>query len=99
MDLYLEVSLESFRGFMCISSVVFLQISSVLLCSVDPTSAPEWLLSCCKSLCCADVPPSALLFLCQGTLTMLDWQEGRMGPSGEALLLNTVHVLFTLSSQ
>uniref|UniRef100_A0A8C2NM13 tRNA (32-2'-O)-methyltransferase regulator THADA n=1 Tax=Capra hircus TaxID=9925 RepID=A0A8C2NM13_CAPHI len=74
-------------------------ISSVLLRSVDPTSAPEWLLSCCKSLCCADVPPSALLFLCQGTLTMLDWQEGRMGPSGEALLLNTVHVLFTLSSQ
>ncbi|XP_044781795.1 thyroid adenoma-associated protein isoform X7 [Bubalus bubalis] len=74
-------------------------ISSVLLRSVDPTSAPEWLLSCCKSLCCADVPPSALLFLCQGTLTMLDWQEGRMGPSGEALLLNTVRVLFTLSSQ
>ncbi|KAF4016260.1 hypothetical protein G4228_008105 [Cervus hanglu yarkandensis] len=74
-------------------------ISSVLLRSVDLTSAPEWLLSCCRSLCCADVPPSALLFLCQGTLTMLDWQEGRMGPSGEALLLNTVHVLFTLSSQ
>ncbi|MXQ90862.1 hypothetical protein E5288_WYG019539 [Bos mutus] len=78
---------------------LFFLISSVLLRSVDPTSAPEWLLSCCKSLCCADVPPSALLFLCQGTLTMLDWQEGRMGPSGEALLLNTVRVLFTLSSQ
>uniref|UniRef100_A0A8C0D8N6 tRNA (32-2'-O)-methyltransferase regulator THADA n=1 Tax=Balaenoptera musculus TaxID=9771 RepID=A0A8C0D8N6_BALMU len=56
-------------------------------------------LNCCRSLCCSDVSQSALLFLCQGTLTMLDWQDGRMGPSGEALLLDTVRVLFTLSSQ
>ncbi|XP_045436651.1 thyroid adenoma-associated protein isoform X3 [Pipistrellus kuhlii] len=74
-------------------------ISSLLLCSVDCTSAPEWFVHSCRSLCCADVSESALLFLCQGTLTMLDWQDGRMGPSGEALLVNTVHVLFTLSSQ
>ncbi|XP_058407325.1 thyroid adenoma-associated protein isoform X1 [Diceros bicornis minor] len=74
-------------------------IGSLLLRSVDYTSIPEWFLTCCRSLCCADISPSALLFLCQGTLTMLDWQNGRMGPSGEALLLDTVHVLFTLSSQ
>lgn len=74
-------------------------IGSLLLQSVDRTSIPEWFLTCCESLCGADVSPPALLFLCQGTLTMLDWQNGRMGPSGEALLLDTVHVLFTLSSQ
>uniref|UniRef100_A0A8C2UVG2 tRNA (32-2'-O)-methyltransferase regulator THADA n=1 Tax=Chinchilla lanigera TaxID=34839 RepID=A0A8C2UVG2_CHILA len=56
-------------------------------------------MSSCRSLCCADIPPSALLFLCQGTLAMLDWQNGSMGPGGETLLLDTVHVLFTLSSQ
>ncbi|TKC47422.1 hypothetical protein EI555_009455, partial [Monodon monoceros] len=97
--IYILGYLESFRGFMCISSVIFFQISSLLLRSVDHTSIPEWLLNCCRSLCCADVSQSALLFLCQGTLTMLDWQDGRMGPSGEALLLDTVRVLFTLSSQ
>uniref|UniRef100_A0A8D2DZ33 tRNA (32-2'-O)-methyltransferase regulator THADA-like TPR repeats region domain-containing protein n=1 Tax=Sciurus vulgaris TaxID=55149 RepID=A0A8D2DZ33_SCIVU len=74
-------------------------ISSLLLRSVDCTSIPEWLMSSCRSLCCADIPGSALLFLCQGTLAMLDWQDGSMGLSGEALLLDTVHVLFTLSSQ
>lgn len=74
-------------------------ISSLLLRSVDCTSVPEWFLNSCGSLCCADVSESALLFLCQGTLTMLDWQNGKMGPSGEALLLDTGHVLFTLSSQ
>ncbi|XP_047377832.1 thyroid adenoma-associated protein isoform X2 [Sciurus carolinensis] len=74
-------------------------ISSLLLRSVDCTSIPGWLMSSCRSLCCADIPGSALLFLCQGTLAMLDWQDGSMGLSGEALLLDTVHVLFTLSSQ
>uniref|UniRef100_A0A8W4FN14 tRNA (32-2'-O)-methyltransferase regulator THADA-like TPR repeats region domain-containing protein n=1 Tax=Sus scrofa TaxID=9823 RepID=A0A8W4FN14_PIG len=74
-------------------------ISSVLLHSVDCASVPEWLWNCCRSLCGADVSQTALLFLCQGTLTMLDWQDGRMGTSGEALLLDTVHVLFTLNSQ
>ncbi|XP_036118524.1 thyroid adenoma-associated protein [Molossus molossus] len=74
-------------------------ISSLLLRSVDCTSTPEWFVNSCRSLCCADISESALLFLCQGTLTMLDWQNGRMGLSGEALLLDTVHVLFTLSSQ
>nr|XP_036846718.1 thyroid adenoma-associated protein isoform X3 [Manis javanica] len=74
-------------------------ISSMLLHSVDCTSVPEWFLNCCRRLCGVDVPQPALLFLCQGTLTMLDWQNARMGPSGEALLLDTVHVLFTLSSQ
>ncbi|XP_028370441.1 thyroid adenoma-associated protein isoform X2 [Phyllostomus discolor] len=74
-------------------------ISSLLLRSVDCESIPEWFLNSCRRLCCADVSESALLFLCQGTLTMLDWQNGRMGPSGEALLLDTVRVLFTLSSQ
>nr|XP_035929593.1 thyroid adenoma-associated protein [Halichoerus grypus] len=74
-------------------------ISSLLLRSVDCTSVPDWFLNCCRSLCCTDVSQSTLLFLCQGTLTMLDWQNGSMGLSGEALLLNIVHVLFTLSSQ
>ncbi|XP_066234487.1 tRNA (32-2'-O)-methyltransferase regulator THADA isoform X1 [Saccopteryx leptura] len=74
-------------------------VSSLLLRSVDCANIPEWFLNSCRSLCCADVSESALLFLCQGTLTMLDWQNGRMGLSGEALLLDTVHVLFTLSSQ
>ncbi|KAM6180099.1 tRNA (32-2'-O)-methyltransferase regulator THADA isoform 2-T2 [Erethizon dorsatum] len=74
-------------------------ISSLLLRSVDCARVPEWLMSSCRSLCCADIPASALLFLCQGTLAMLDWQNGSMGPRGEALLLDTVHVLFTLSSQ
>lgn len=74
-------------------------ISSVLLHSVDCTTVPEWLWNCCRSLCGADVSQTALLFLCQGTLTMLNWQDGRMGASGEALLLDTVHVLFTLNSQ
>uniref|UniRef100_F7E3P6 tRNA (32-2'-O)-methyltransferase regulator THADA n=1 Tax=Callithrix jacchus TaxID=9483 RepID=F7E3P6_CALJA len=74
-------------------------ISSLLLHSVDCTSTPEWFMSSCRSLCCADISESAVLFLCQGTLAMLDWQNGSMGPSGEALLLDTAHVLFTLSSQ
>nr|XP_045225364.1 thyroid adenoma-associated protein isoform X5 [Macaca fascicularis] len=74
-------------------------ISSVLLHSVDCTSVPEWFMSSCRSLCCGNVSGSAVLFLCQGTLAMLDWQNGSMGRSGEALLLDTAHVLFTLSSQ
>ncbi|PNI47949.1 THADA isoform 18 [Pan troglodytes] len=74
-------------------------ISSVLLHSVDCTSVPEWFMSSCRSLCCGDISQSAVLFLCQGTLAMLDWQNGSMGRSGEALLLDTAHVLFTLSSQ
>ncbi|XP_040594648.1 thyroid adenoma-associated protein [Mesocricetus auratus] len=74
-------------------------ISSLLLQSADCTNIPEWVMDSCRSLCCADVPASTLLFLCQGTLAMLDWQDGSMGPSGEALLLDTVRVLFTLSSQ
>uniref|UniRef100_A0A8C0T9Y0 tRNA (32-2'-O)-methyltransferase regulator THADA n=2 Tax=Canis lupus TaxID=9612 RepID=A0A8C0T9Y0_CANLF len=74
-------------------------ISSLLLRSVDCTSIPDWFLNCCRSLCCTDVSQSTLLFLCQGTLTMLDWQNGSMDLSGEALLLNIVHILFTLSSQ
>eukprot|EP00074_Homo_sapiens_P057927 XP_006712129.1 thyroid adenoma-associated protein isoform X4 [Homo sapiens] len=74
-------------------------ISSVLLRSVDCTSVPEWFMSSCRSLCCGDISQSAVLFLCQGTLAMLDWQNGSMGRSGEALLLDTAHVLFTLSSQ
>nr|XP_037862794.1 thyroid adenoma-associated protein isoform X4 [Chlorocebus sabaeus] len=74
-------------------------ISSVLLRSVDCTSVPEWFMNSCRSLCCGNVSGSAVLFLCQGTLAMLDWQNGSMGRSGEALLLDTAHVLFTLSSQ
>ncbi|XP_077605278.1 tRNA (32-2'-O)-methyltransferase regulator THADA isoform X1 [Crocuta crocuta] len=74
-------------------------ISGLLLRSVDCASVPDWFLNCCRSLCHAHVSHSTLLFLCQGTLTMLDWQNGGMGPRGEALLLNIVHVLFTLSSQ
>uniref|UniRef100_A0A8C5W1N2 THADA armadillo repeat containing n=1 Tax=Microcebus murinus TaxID=30608 RepID=A0A8C5W1N2_MICMU len=74
-------------------------VSSLLLRSVDCTSVPEWFLSSCRSLCCADISGSALLFLCQGTLAMLDWQDGSLGLSGEALLLDTVHVLFILNSE
>uniref|UniRef100_A0A8C5LDN6 tRNA (32-2'-O)-methyltransferase regulator THADA-like TPR repeats region domain-containing protein n=1 Tax=Jaculus jaculus TaxID=51337 RepID=A0A8C5LDN6_JACJA len=74
-------------------------ISSLLLRSGDCSGFPDWLVSSCPRLCCAHVPGSALLFLCQGTLAMLDWQDGVMGLSGEALLLDTAQVLFTLSSQ
>ncbi|XP_008577142.1 PREDICTED: thyroid adenoma-associated protein [Galeopterus variegatus] len=74
-------------------------ISSLLLRSVECTSIPGWFMNSCRNLCCADVSRSALLFLCQGTLAMLDWQNGSMGLSGEALLLDIAHVLFTLSSQ
>nr|XP_040136182.1 thyroid adenoma-associated protein-like [Ictidomys tridecemlineatus] len=74
-------------------------ISSLLLHSVDCTSIPECFMNSCRSLCCAEISVSALLFLYQGTLAMLDWQDGSMGLSGEALPLDTVHVLFTLSSQ
>ncbi|XP_076990215.1 tRNA (32-2'-O)-methyltransferase regulator THADA isoform X2 [Tamandua tetradactyla] len=74
-------------------------ISSLLLCSVDCSCLPEWLVKSCRIICCAEVPGSALLFLCQGTLVMLDWQNGGMSPRWEALLLDTAHVLFTLSSQ
>ncbi|XP_053445859.1 thyroid adenoma-associated protein isoform X2 [Nycticebus coucang] len=74
-------------------------ISSLLLRSVDCSSIPEWFLSSCRSLCCADISGSSLLFLCQGTLAMLDWQDGSMGLCGEALLLDTACVLFTLNSQ
>lgn len=98
LDLYFGISGKFQRLYVYKLCHIF-QISSLLLRSVDHTSIPEWLWNCCRSLCCADVSQSALLFLCQGTLTMLDWQDGRMGPSGEALLLHTVRVLFTLSSQ
>ncbi|XP_006882382.1 PREDICTED: thyroid adenoma-associated protein [Elephantulus edwardii] len=74
-------------------------ISSLLLGSVDCTSVPEWFRSSCRSLCGAEISGSALLFLCQGTLAMLDWQNGSMGLPGEALLLDTANVLFTLNSQ
>ncbi|XP_006839467.1 PREDICTED: thyroid adenoma-associated protein [Chrysochloris asiatica] len=74
-------------------------VSSLLLRSVDCSSIPEWFLSSCRSLCCAEVSGSTLLFLCQGALAMLDWQNGRMGPHGETLLLDTAQVLFTLSSR
>ncbi|XP_023367895.1 thyroid adenoma-associated protein isoform X1 [Otolemur garnettii] len=74
-------------------------ISSLLLRSVDCTSIPEWFLSSCRSLCCGDISGSSLLFLCQGTLAMLDWQDGSMGLCGETLLLDTACVLFTLNSQ
>ncbi|XP_048208994.1 thyroid adenoma-associated protein isoform X2 [Perognathus longimembris pacificus] len=74
-------------------------ISCLLLHSVDNTSVPEWFTSSCGSLCSAHIPRPALLFLCQGILAMLDWQDGSVGFSGETLLLDTIHVLFTLSSQ
>uniref|UniRef100_A0A8C9UQ48 THADA armadillo repeat containing n=1 Tax=Spermophilus dauricus TaxID=99837 RepID=A0A8C9UQ48_SPEDA len=83
----------------CNSKQIMVLIDSLLLRSVDCTSIPEWFVNSCRSLCCADISVSALLFLCQGTLAMLDWQDGSMGLSGEALLLDTVHVLLTLSSQ
>ncbi|XP_042531416.1 thyroid adenoma-associated protein isoform X1 [Dipodomys spectabilis] len=74
-------------------------ISCLLLHSVDYTCVPEWFTSSCGNLCSAHIPRPALLFLCQGTLAMLDWQDGNVGFSGETLLLDTIHVLFTLSSQ
>ncbi|KAM6221231.1 tRNA (32-2'-O)-methyltransferase regulator THADA isoform 2-T2 [Rhynchocyon petersi] len=74
-------------------------MSSLLLCSVDRTSTPEWFMNSCRSVCCAEVSGSALLFLCQGALAMLDWQSGSMGLPGEALLLDIAKVLFTLSSR
>ncbi|XP_060042928.1 tRNA (32-2'-O)-methyltransferase regulator THADA isoform X2 [Erinaceus europaeus] len=74
-------------------------VSSLLRGSVDCAHVPEWLLSCCGSLCCADVPYAARLFLCQGTLSMLDWKDVCWGLDTERLLLDTVQVLFTLSTE
>uniref|UniRef100_A0A8C5P5R4 tRNA (32-2'-O)-methyltransferase regulator THADA n=1 Tax=Jaculus jaculus TaxID=51337 RepID=A0A8C5P5R4_JACJA len=98
LGLYLNYLLESCKGFHIFHCYCF-QISSLLLRSGDCSGFPDWLVSSCPRLCCAHVPGSALLFLCQGTLAMLDWQDGVMGLSGEALLLDTAQVLFTLSSQ
>ncbi|XP_054977964.1 thyroid adenoma-associated protein isoform X2 [Sorex araneus] len=74
-------------------------IRPLLLRSVDLALVPAWLLDCCGRLCGADMSLAALLFLCQGTLSMLDWRDGSMGPGAEALLLDTAHVLFTLDAQ
>nr|XP_021526433.1 LOW QUALITY PROTEIN: thyroid adenoma-associated protein [Aotus nancymaae] len=77
-------------------------ISSLLLHSVDCTSTPEWFMSSCRSLCCADVSESAVLFLCQGTTCMLEdiWQKWEHGPkSGEACSVILPMFCCTLSSQ
>uniref|UniRef100_A0A4W3HEY4 tRNA (32-2'-O)-methyltransferase regulator THADA n=1 Tax=Callorhinchus milii TaxID=7868 RepID=A0A4W3HEY4_CALMI len=57
---------------------------------------PEWLIESCGELCRTAPSDASVLFLCQGTLAMLDWRSGRMKQSGEQLLLEMLTPLFTL---
>ncbi|XP_074060882.1 tRNA (32-2'-O)-methyltransferase regulator THADA isoform X2 [Macrotis lagotis] len=74
-------------------------VNQLILHSVGSSQVPEWFMTGCGSLFVGDIPGSALLFLCQGALAMLDWKNGRMGHRGEKLLLDIASVLFPLSLQ
>ncbi|XP_063299969.1 tRNA (32-2'-O)-methyltransferase regulator THADA [Pelobates fuscus] len=72
-------------------------VSGLILRSLDPALVPTWLLDSCGSLC-EDLSDTAVLFLCQGSLAMLNWKDGSIGHSGEKLLLDLLTVLLSLSS-
>ncbi|KAM4043648.1 tRNA (32-2'-O)-methyltransferase regulator THADA-like [Anomaloglossus baeobatrachus] len=73
-------------------------VNNVILQSVAGSAVPDWFLACCDALC-TDLPDTALLFLCQGALAMLDWKAGSLGCGGERLLLNLLSVLLSLSAR
>lgn len=83
----------------CNGCVLVFQISGLLLGTVEPSGVPAWFLRSCGALCTAELPGSALLFLCHGALAMLDWKNGSMGESGEKLLLDIASILLSLSSE
>eukprot|EP00062_Callorhinchus_milii_P008029 gi/632950276/ref/XP_007890628.1/ PREDICTED: thyroid adenoma-associated protein [Callorhinchus milii] len=60
---------------------------------------PEWLIESCGELCRTAPSDASVLFLCQGTLAMLDWRSGRMKQSGEQLLLEMLTVLLSLNTR
>lgn len=74
-------------------------ISGLLLGTVEHSGVPAWFVRSCGVLCTAQLPDSALLFLCHGALAMLDWKNGSMGENGEKLLLDIASVLLCLSSE
>ncbi|XP_069787225.1 thyroid adenoma-associated protein isoform X3 [Narcine bancroftii] len=61
--------------------------------------APGWLIQSCGGLFRADPPDDAVLFLIQGTLTMLDWGCGRMGDGSDQLLLDILTTLLLLNTR
>ncbi|KAM4693409.1 tRNA (32-2'-O)-methyltransferase regulator THADA [Discoglossus pictus] len=73
-------------------------VSDLILRSVDPDDVPSWFVGCCGSLC-KSLPDTAVLFLCQGALAMLEWKDGSLGLSGEKLLLDLLTVLLSLSAR
>ncbi|KAE8600637.1 hypothetical protein XENTR_v10013341 [Xenopus tropicalis] len=73
-------------------------VSNVILCTVDPVDTPDWFLSCCRRFC-MDLPDTALIFLGQGALAMLEWKDGSMGEGSEKLLLDLLDVLLFQSSR
>ncbi|NXF05075.1 THADA protein, partial [Smithornis capensis] len=74
-------------------------VSDLLLGTMNRAGVPAWFVSNCGTLCTAELPDSALLFLCHGALAMLDWKNGSMGENGEKLLLDIASVLLSLSSE
>uniref|UniRef100_A0A8C3KR17 tRNA (32-2'-O)-methyltransferase regulator THADA n=1 Tax=Calidris pygmaea TaxID=425635 RepID=A0A8C3KR17_9CHAR len=79
--------------------ILLLQVSDLLLGSVERAGVPAWFVSNCGALCTEQLPDSVLLFLCHGALAMLEWKNGSMGENGEKLLLDTASVLLSLSSE
>ncbi|XP_062911751.1 tRNA (32-2'-O)-methyltransferase regulator THADA-like isoform X2 [Mobula hypostoma] len=62
-------------------------------------NAPNWLIQSCGALYRAAPPDDAVLFLIQGTLTMLDWGSGRMRDGSDQLLLDILTALLSLNSR
>ncbi|KAG9484416.1 hypothetical protein GDO78_010020 [Eleutherodactylus coqui] len=73
-------------------------VNNLVLQSLDPADAPAWFMACCNALC-KDLPDTALLFLCQGALAMLEWKDGNLGCGMEQLLVNLLTVLLSLSAR
>ncbi|XP_021248187.1 thyroid adenoma-associated protein isoform X2 [Numida meleagris] len=74
-------------------------VSDLLCGSRELAGMPAWFVNNCGALCTEQLSDSVLLFLCHGALAMLDWKNGRMGESGEKLLLDIASVLLSLSSE
>lgn len=60
--------------------------------------APGWLVQSCGGLYRAAPPDYAVLFLIQGTLTMLDWGSRSMRDGGDQLLLDILTTLLLLNT-
>ncbi|XP_056424110.1 thyroid adenoma-associated protein isoform X2 [Hyla sarda] len=73
-------------------------VNNLMLQSWDSADVPDWFMAGCGSLC-KDLPDTALLFLCQGALAMLEWKDGNLGHGGEKLLVNLLTVLLSLSAR